>query len=998
MRRACSRHVPVRLRLLEALLSALGIAVLLPCEPAFAACDNTAPVSGQTVTCSSSAPNPSITPVAAIAGSTNVTVNVQAGAELDVTGNNVILVRDGSTVTNLGTLHGAGDTFDAISAQGTSGGTGQDVLINRGTIVTSGVESEGMFNSAAAVTMLNDTAGVIRTTGNDSVAMHDFASPGGGTLTNNGTLSTSGDGSHGMAALTNNDTLVNNGSITTTGAGSYGMLANGNAVGGTGNNVLTNHGTIDVSGASSHGLVSQDTAPGVVTNTGSVNARGAGGLGAIFSGNVTLNNAAGASIVSQQANAVVANAGGTFNNAGTIAGAINSIALTGGASTITNSGSITAAGSQAISVIGTFDTVINNTGTIAGGNGRAIWTDSGNDTFNWSGGTVTGFVRLDAGNDTANLTGLTDANLAGVPSFDGGTGNDVLNFNRTSASGLGRFVNWETVNVTNGSQLTLDANGLVLGDSGTLTGALNVDSTSTVFAGGFGGTATIAPAVAGQLVNVSNAGTIDLTNGATATRNMLVINGNYAGLNGRLLLQTVLGADGSPSDKLVIAQGVGSGNTSLGVANVGGSGGATLTDGILVVQATNGATTTATAFTLPKPLSVGAYTYYLFKGGVSAGTADNWYLRSSVAAAPAPTPTPTPTPTSTPTPTPTPSAAAAPIAAPGTPPLPAPPPTGTASTPLYRMEVPVYAEVPVLTRELGIAQIGTFHDRQGEQALLNESGPLAAAWARVWGEHSSQSNGGAANPEFSGTMAGVQVGHDIYADRSASGDRNHYGFFIGFARAQGDVNGFALGFPDLSAGQLSINAYSAGLYWTHIGPGGWYTDAVAMGSSLTLDPSSNQGIGASTHGHAVTTSLEAGLPIPLRANLSLEPQAQLIWQHASINDLNDGISNVSFHAANGLVGRLGLRLQGSFEGAGTQWQPYLRANLWRYFNGTDSATFAGTTVIPTDVAATAAQFGIGMVAHLSARGSVFATASYTMNVNGEHRSTVEGNLGARWSW
>jgi outer membrane autotransporter protein len=55
-------------------------------------------------------------------------------------------------------------------------------------------------------------------------------------------------------------------------------------------------------------------------------------------------------------------------------------------------------------------------------------------------------------------------------------------------------------------------------------------------------------------------------------------------------------------------------------------------------------------------------------------------------------------------------------------------------------------------------------------------------------------------------------------------------------------------------------------------------------------------------------------------------------------------------------------------------------------------------VIPTDVAATAAQFGIGMVAHLSARGSVFATASYTMNVNGEHRSTVEGNLGARWSW
>lgn len=314
------------------------------------------------------------------------------------------------------------------------------------------------------------------------------------------------------------------------------------------------------------------------------------------------------------------------------------------------------------------------------------------------------------------------------------------------------------------------------------------------------------------------------------------------------------------------------------------------------------------------------------------------------------------------------------------------------------MEVPVYAAVPVLARELGIAQIGTFHDRQGEQSLLDESGPLPAAWARVWGEHTSQTSSGGASPDFSGTISGVQVGHDLYADRSASGHRNHYGFFLGFSRAQGDVNGFALGFPDLSSGHLAINAYSLGAYWTHVGPGGWYTDAVAMGSALTLNPMSNQGIGASTHGHAVATSLEAGLPIPLRANLSLEPQMQLIWQHASIDDLDDGVSNVSFHSANGFVGRLGLRLQGAFEGAGVPWQPYLRVNLWRYFNGTDSVTYAGSTVIPSNVAATAAEFGLGVVAHLSARGSVFAAASYTTNVNGEHRCSVEGNLGVRWSW
>lgn len=314
------------------------------------------------------------------------------------------------------------------------------------------------------------------------------------------------------------------------------------------------------------------------------------------------------------------------------------------------------------------------------------------------------------------------------------------------------------------------------------------------------------------------------------------------------------------------------------------------------------------------------------------------------------------------------------------------------------MEVPVYAEVPVIARELNITQLGTFHERQGEQSLLDETGALPAAWARVWGEHSTQRNIGGANPEFDGTMTGVQVGHDIYADHTASGHRNHYGFFVGYARAQGDVSGLALGFPDYAAGRLSIDAYSLGAYWTHIGPGGWYTDAVVMGSTLTIDPASNEGIGATTHGHSAAASLEAGLPIPLSARVSVEPQAQLIWQHAWMNDLNDGISGVSFHGAGGMTGRLGVRLQGSFDALGTAWQPYARANLWRYFGGTDTVTFAGATVIPTSVAATAAQFGLGIVAKLSAHGSAFATMSYSTSLGDTHRSTIAGGAGARWSW
>ncbi len=195
-----------------------------------------------------------------------------------------------------------------------------------------------------------------------------------------------------------------------------------------------------------------------------------------------------------------------------------------------------------------------------------------------------------------------------------------------------------------------------------------------------------------------------------------------------------------------------------------------------------------------------------------------------------------------------------------------------------------------------------------------------------------------------------------------------------------------------------MNAYSLGTYWTHVGPAGWYIDTVLMGSTLTIDPTSNNGIGPTTHGSAVHASVEGGLPIPLTPTVSVEPQAQLIWQHISVDDLHDGISTVAFHSDGSLIGRLGARLQGKFERGGTVWKTYLRANLWRYFCGTDSQVYAGTTVIATSVSATAAEFGVGVTASFSASGSAFFNVGYTTSVDSAHRSIVTGNAGIRWRW
>ncbi|GAB7522406.1 hypothetical protein PBS_13900 [Paraburkholderia sp. 2C] len=1001
-----------------------------------AACNNLTPGTGQTVTCDSSAPNPATTGVQAVPGSTNVNVNLQPGAELDVATGNGVLVYNQSTVVNAGTLHQGGNQFDALSAQGTD--AGHNVFVNSGAITTTGVQSEGIFNSAAAVSMTNTAGGSIETRGDASTAMNDFKSPGGGMLVNDGTIVTSGARSNGMAAVTLNDTVINNGTITATGANAAGLFATGDLTGnappGSGTDTLMNNSTINVSGTGGIGILALNADPVAVTNHGAIHSTGQQGAGVFSNAPLRFANTRGASIVVPQSNGIVANGGGTFENAGTIAAGGAGL-FAGGAASVSNSGTISSTGFIAVQGAGSADVSISNAGTLSGPV-AAVQTDAGNDTFNmsagetrgvvnlgggsnaitltggavgnglttaagptdmlrWQGGTIAGAVTLAGTTNTATLAGLTVANLSKLTSLSSGTGTGTLTLDGTQASGASRFTNWTAINLTNGSQLTLDTNGLTLGNAGVGGGTLSIDATSRLFAGK-PGDPSIVPALERQRASVVNAGTIDLTNGGSSTSDLLVVNGDYVGRNGRLLLQTVLGNDGSPSDRLVVALGAASGSTTLGVTNVGGTGGATLTNGILVVEATQGGTSAANAFMLPKPLVAGAYTYYLFRGGVTAGTADNWYLRSSVPAAPTSTlPSPSaPAGSSMPAVTPQ----LAPQPAPQTPPLPPPPPAGAPPTTLYRMEVPVYAEVPELARELTVEQVGTFHQRQGEQALLSGNGVLPSSWGRAWGQHTDLATGGAASSSFSGTTGGMQLGQDVYANSTANGHRNHYGFILGFARAEGDVNGFALGFPDYAAGHLALNAWSIGGYWTHVGPGGWYTDTVVMGSTLTIDARSNEGIGASSHGHAAAASVEGGLPIALPVGIVVEPQMQLIWQRVLANDLNDGVSTVSFNTQSGWIGRLGVRVATRVGTADQFWMPYMRVNLWRYFGGTDTTTYDGTTGVPSSVAATAAEFALGIAARFAGRASLYASIGYTTNINGVRHDIVAGTAGVRWTW
>ena len=316
--------------------------------------------------------------------------------------------------------------------------------------------------------------------------------------------------------------------------------------------------------------------------------------------------------------------------------------------------------------------------------------------------------------------------------------------------------------------------------------------------------------------------------------------------------------------------------------------------------------------------------------------------------------------------------------------------------PFFRPEAVVYAGMPALARLIGKETLGTFHERQGDQSLLTKNGPLPIGWGRAFGERTEYRRGGALSPEFDGHLWGFQAGFDLAAVETWAG-RDHFGAFVGHTEANGDVRGFSLGQRRAASGSVDLDATSLGLYWTHIGPSGWYLDSVLMHSWLDGSPHSNRGVGIELDGSSTTASLEGGYPFFLAQGLALEPQAQIIWQTVDFDPTRDLFSPIGFDADDALVGRIGARLLGTYVVGETTLRPYLKANLWRNFGATDRTSF-GSVVLPASFGATSLEVGGGIVATVSQNVSLFATADYTTNLNGPHGVTIEGNLGVRVTW
>ena len=195
----------------------------------------------------------------------------------------------------------------------------------------------------------------------------------------------------------------------------------------------------------------------------------------------------------------------------------------------------------------------------------------------------------------------------------------------------------------------------------------------------------------------------------------------------------------------------------------------TLGDGILVIEAMNGGTTQNGAFGLSGIVAAGPYEYLLYRGGYSAGTQNNFYLRNALGPNPNPDPDPDPDPGPEPQPPIPDPQPPVPGPVPPAPVPPAPVPPGPAPIPFYRPEAVVYAGLPGLARFIGLEILGTFHERQGEQSLLTKNGGFPIAWGRAFGSKTEFRRGGPLAPEFDGHLFGFQAGMDLGAAETWQG-------------------------------------------------------------------------------------------------------------------------------------------------------------------------------------------------------------------------------------
>lgn len=524
----------------------------------------------------------------------------------------------------------------------------------------------------------------------------------------------------------------------------------------------------------------------------------------------------------------------------------------------------------------------------------------GNDTFTWTSGTFTGGFYGQDGSDTATVSAAT---YDGSQILDGGDGTsiangmiDTLNLRGVNARAPGgNIANWELVRMDGGMLAIKDGawkvgmaneagTGVFLNNGATLDGMaalaldgrLTIDATSAFMARG-GGDGVYA--VSGD---VGNAGVITLQDAAAG--DVMTIGGNYVGTDGRLRIDTVLGADDAKTDRLHIA-GDTAGTTRLLVNNVNGTGAPTA-EGIRVIGIDG---RSAGSFALAggdytingKPAIVaGAYAYQLHQGGLSTPDDGDWYLRSQRVS----------------------PAAGGPEAAPA---------------PLYQAGVPSYEAYPQAL--LALNSVPTLQQRVGNRVwtraghrLADSAGSAGAliegtgAWGRMEGAYRNiKPRSSTSETAYDQNIFRMQIGVDRELTASENG-KWIGGLAVHYAHGKTHTR------SPHGDGDITTDGYGVGATLTWYQQDGFYLDGQARLTWYDSDLGSKlarKNLVQANKGFGYASSIEGGKRIALDPAWSITPQAQLVYSNVGFDTYTDTFgARVSNGQGDSLQGRLGVAL------------------------------------------------------------------------------------------
>lgn len=445
------------------------------------------------------------------------------------------------------------------------------------------------------------------------------------------------------------------------------------------------------------------------------------------------------------------------------------------------------------------------------------------------------------------------------------------------------------------------------------------------------------------IAGLTNGGNVSLTGAAIGSA--LTVKGDYSGKNGTLELAAAQNSGGQGiADRLVIDGGKVSGNTLLKVDG-SGLGAPTVGDGIEVVTAKNGATTTAQStrdgfYLANNRMSAGAFEYQLYAGNAK-GLGENWYLRSE-----------------------------------------------------YRPETMLYSGLASVVRQGDLSLLGNMHQRMGDDVRpgLDED---HRAWARMIGYSAKTKLDDITGTQTTSHTMGIQAGVDLYADTSWKA-----GVYTSILDIDSSVKGSHAGSAG-KGGNIDDNAFYLGGYATWFSTDGMYVDNVLQygNHDARLSASGNKG-SHTVKGHTLTASTEIGKAFRLGASAwSLEPQAQLIYQYSDFDDSTLGgatKTKVRLDTADAFTARVGLRLKADYDTRHGKIQPYGRVNLWQGLGSKDKTHFSNavaTTTLESSQQYSSTEVAAGLSWSIDRDLQVYGELGTQFN-NGGHKSQVEAPVNA----